>query len=294
MSTSAILRVSLGLYLLLFFVFLFGPLAVMGLSAFNTPSYPQAWPIEGFTLEWFGKLFSDRNMMEGLENSLIIGVFVVSLSVPLGLAGALVMTQVYSRARSLYYLVVVSPVLTPGVIIGISTVIFWKDVTQWTGASGLFTGLFLTTLGQSTFIAAYCMLIFLSRLQRYDRTQEEAALDLGASRTQVFFHILLPFLSPAIFSAAVIAFLSSFENYNTTTFAILSDKTLTTVLAGRARQGVTPAISAMAVLIVGVTLVGALAYEVARRREMRREAGVRGEEAMEVAGAPLPEALAAE
>jgi spermidine/putrescine transport system permease protein len=199
----------------------------------------------------------------------------VALSVPLGLAGALVMTQVYSRARSFYYLVVVSPVLTPGVIIGISTVIFWKDVTQWTGASSLFTGMFLTTLGQSTFIAAYCMLIFLSRLQRYDRIQEEAALDLGATRTQVFFDILLPFMRPAIFSAAVIAFLSSFENYNTTTFAILANKTLTTVLAGRVRQGTTPAISALAVVIIGVTVAGAIIYELVRSAEARRAARLR-------------------
>jgi spermidine/putrescine transport system permease protein len=124
-------------------------------------------------------------------------------------------------------------------------------------------------LGQSTFISAYCMLIFLSRLQRFDRAQEEAALDLGASYPQVFFHVLLPFLAPAVFSAAVLAFLSSFENYNTTTFAILADKTLTTALAGRIRQGTTPAISALAVLIIAVTLVGALAYEVLRRREQR-------------------------
>ena len=240
----------LGFYLVLFFAFLFGPLVIMSVTAFNTPSYPQAWPIEGFTLEWFVKLYNDRSMMEGLSNSFLIGAFVVALSVPLGLAGALVMTQVYARARGFYYLVVVSPVLTPGVIIGISTVIFWKDVTQWTGAQSLFNGLLLATLGQATFISAYCMLIFLSRLQRYDRVQEEAALDLGASRTQVFFDILLPFLRPAIFSAAVIAFLSSFENYNTTTFAILANKTLTTVLAGRVRQGMTPAISALAVIII--------------------------------------------
>ena len=116
------------------------------------------------------------------------------------------------------------------------------------------------------------MLIFLSRLQRYDRVQEEAALDLGASRTQVFFHILLPFLRPAIFSASVIAFLSSFENYNTTTFAILADKTLTTVLAGRVRQGVTPAISALAVVIIGITVASALVYEFVRRRDEKREA----------------------
>lgn len=272
MSSKFVMRVMLGFYFVLFFGFLFGPLIIMGITAFNTPSYPQVWPFEGFTLQWFDKLYNDRGVMEGLYNSFLIGALVVALSVPMGLAGAIVMTQVYSRARGLYYLVVVSPVLTPGVIIGISTVIFWKDVTHWTGAQGLFDGIVLTTLGQSTFISAYCMLMFLSRLQRYDRVQEEAALDLGATRTQVFFDILLPFLRPAIFSAAVIAFLSSFENYNTTTFAILANKTLTTVLAGRVRQGMTPAISALAVIIIGVTVLGAIIYEVTRGSELKREA----------------------
>jgi spermidine/putrescine transport system permease protein len=270
--SAAIYKLMLGFYVALFFAFLFGPLVVMGVTAFNTSAYPQVWPFEGFTLDWFAKLYADRNLMEGLANSFIIGAFVVALSVPLGLAGAIVMTQIYAPARSLYYLVVVSPVLTPGVIIGISTVIFWKDVTDVSGVQSLFNGIFLATLGQATFISAYCMLIFLSRLQRYDRVQEEAALDLGASRTRVFFDILLPYLRPAIFSAAVIAFLSSFENYNTTTFAILANKTLTTVLAGRVRAGTTPAISAMAVVIIGVTLVGAIAYEIVKRSELRREA----------------------
>ncbi len=270
--SARIYKVMLGFYIALFFAFLFGPLVVMGVTAFNTSSYPQVWPFEGFTLDWFAKLYADRNLMEGLANSFIIGAFVVALSVPLGLAGAIVMTQIYAPARSLYYLVVVSPVLTPGVIIGISTVIFWKDVADVSGAQSLFNGIFLATLGQATFISAYCMLIFLSRLQRYDRVQEEAALDLGASRTQVFFDILLPYLRPAIFSAAVIAFLSSFENYNTATFAILANKTLTTVLAGRVRAGTTPAISAMAVVIIGVTLAGAIAYEIVKRGELRREA----------------------
>ena len=259
-------RALLGLYLVSFFAFLFGPLVVMGVTAFNTPTYPQVWPFEGFTLDWFAKLYQDDALMTGLRNSFLIGALVVALSVPLGLAGALVMTQIYARARGLYYLVVVSPVLTPGVIVGISTVIFWKDVTAWTNTKPLFTGFFLATLGQSTFISSYCMLIFLSRLQRYDRTQEEAALDLGASRTRVFFDILLPYMRPAVFSASVIAFLSSFENYNTTTFAILADKTLTTVLAGRVRSGMTPSISALAVLIIAVTVTAALIYEIAGRR----------------------------
>src|SRR4029450_10310604 len=115
------------------------------------------------------------------------------------------------------------------------------------------------------------MLILLSRLQRFDRAQEEAALDLGASNSQVFFHILLPFLKPAILSAAVLAFLSSFENYHTTTFPLLPNKTLTTVLPGRVRQGTTPAISALAVIIILTTLAGAILYEVLKRREDRGE-----------------------
>lgn len=289
MTSSAVWRAMMGFYIALFFLFLFGPLIVMGLSAFNTPQYPQAFPIEGLTLDWFGVLFADRGLMEGLRNSFIIGLMVVAVSVPLGLAGALVMTQVYSRARSLYYLVVVSPVLTPGVIIGISTVIFWADVAEWTGADSVYNGMFLATLGQSTFISAYCMLIFMSRLQRYDRSQEEAALDLGASPTQVFFHILIPYLKPAVISASAIAFLSSFENYNTTTFAILADKTLTTVLAGRVRQGTTPAISALAVVIIAVSIIGAIAFEVLRRREERRlkmqsDAAAKAERADELIG----------
>ena len=269
MSSRVVMKAMIAFYLLIFFAYLFGPLAVMGVTAFNTPNYPQAYPFEAFTTHWFTDLIGDRDLMYGLGKSITIGVGVICLAVPVGLAAAIVMTQVYWRARGLYYLIVVSPVLTPGVILGISTVIFWKDFTAATGTKFLFNGTLLSIIGQSTFICAYCMLVFLSRLQRFDRAQEEAALDLGASYPQVFWHILVPFLRPAILSAAVLAFLSSFENYNTTTFAILADKTLVTVLAGRVRQGTTPALSALAVIIVAITLAGAVIYEVLRRREDR-------------------------
>jgi spermidine/putrescine transport system permease protein len=148
-------------------------------------------------------------------------------------------------------------------------VIFWKDMmglTEFTKAT-FYKGIILAILGQSSFVAAYALLIIMARLQRFDRGQEEAALDLGASHPQVFWHILLPFLKPALISAAVIAFLSSFENYNTTTFAILADKTLVTVLAGEVRQGTTPALSALAVIIIGLSLIGAIIYEAMKRRE---------------------------
>lgn len=282
MSAARVLKLMTGFYLLVFFTYLFGPLVIMGVTAFNTPSYPQAYPFEGFTWHWFDVLSQDGDILYGLKRSFTIGFFVVLLSVPLGLAGALVMQQISRRARGLYYLVVVSPVLTPGVIIGISTVIFWRDFTTLTGMRFLYDGTVLTVLGQSSYIAAYAMLIILARLQRFDRGLEEAALDLGASHTQVFFHVLLPFLRPAMLSAAVLAFLSSFENYNTTTFSILADKTLTTVIAGRVRQGTSPALSALAVSIIAVTVLGAIVYELLKRREdAKREAGLRAAEALD-------------
>ena len=269
MNSASVIKLMLAFYVCLFFLYLFGPLMVMSITAFNTPNYPQAYPFESFTLDWFVKLYNHRAMMEGLRNSIVIGLGTVALSVPVGLAAAIIMGQIYPRARGLFYLVTVSPVLTPGVIIGISTVIFWKDMfglTDFTKAT-FYKGIILTIFGQSSFIAAYCLLIIMARLQRFDKAQEEAALDLGASYPQVFWHILLPFLKPAMISAGVIAFLSSFENYNTTTFAILADKTLVTVLAGEVRQGTTPALSALAVIIIAISLLGAIIYEVMKRRE---------------------------
>ncbi|PZQ82634.1 MAG: ABC transporter permease [Ancylobacter novellus] len=294
MTVGPFQRVMFAVYIAIFFVYLLGPLAVMGVTAFNTPQYPQVWPLEGFTLDWFNLLFADQDMMYGLQMSIWIGLLVVAISVPIGLAGAIVMTQIQPRLRSTYYLIVVSPVLTPGIIIGISTVVFWRQFTGQTGTRFLYDGVILTVLGQASFISAYCMLIILARLQRFDRAQEEAALDLGATYPQVFFHILLPFLKPALFSAAVLAFLSSFENYNTTTFSILSDKTLTTVLAGRVRQGSTPTISALAVIIVAATVLGAIAYELWKRRSdaaaaLRQRAAQAAEEE-ELSGSPSPAA----
>ena len=282
MNGRLVNRALLGAYMVVFFGFLFGPVLVMAITAFNASSYPQVLPFEGLSLRWFATLAGDQEMLYGIGNSLRIGVFVVLLSVPLGLAGAMVMQQVYARARGVYYLVVVAPVLTPGIIIGISTVIFWRGFTTATGTRFLYDGTVLTVLGQSSFIASYCMLIFLARLQRFDGSLSEAGLDLGATQAQVFRHILLPFLRPAVFSAAVIAFLSSFENYNTTTFAILADKTLVTILAGRMRQGLTPAVSALAVVIVSVTIAAAVIYEmVSRRGDARRRMRVEQAQAAE-------------
>ena len=278
MTSRRIQNLMILFYILLFFLYLFAPLIMMGAAAFNDVQFPQVVPWEGFTWRWFPQLFNDDLMVEGIVNSLWIGVGVMILSVPIGLAAAIMMTQVYKRFQTIYYTIVVSPVLMPGVILGISTLVFWDRLGTLANApyeSLYYDGMWLTIVGQSTFISAYTMLIFLARLQRFDRTQEEAALDLGATHVQVFWKVLMPFLRPAIFSAMGLAFLTSFENYNTTVFTIQADSTLTTVLAGKVRMGTQPDLAALAVLIIGVTLIGAISIEVAKRRELAKEAVAR-------------------
>jgi spermidine/putrescine transport system permease protein len=259
------------LFVLGFFAYLFGPLILMSLTAFNSSAFPRVSPWECFSVEWFEVLSQDQRLLEGLRNSLVIGIGVVCLSVPLGLAGALMLTQVRERIRPWYYMIVISPILVPGVVLGISTLLFWDRVGLMFGMSResiFYNGIFLTIIGQSTFISAYTMLLFIARLQRFDHGLNEAAMDLGATSVQAFIKILLPFLKPAIASAAVLAFLASFENYNTTVFTIVAESTLTTVLASKVRYGINPSISALAVVIVAITLFGAAIFEVFKRRDL--------------------------
>lgn len=274
MNSKLLSRIALGAYLVIFFGYLLGPLAVMSLTAFNSSSFPSVSPWACFSYEWFDVLFEDERILNGLKNSVIIGIGTVIVSVAIGLSAALVLTQIWPKLRATFYTIIIAPILIPGVVLGISTIVFWDRVSRVFGPSSnalLHNGIFLTILGQSTFIASYAMLIFVARLQRFDPGLTEAALDLGATHTQAFRKILLPFMRPAIASAAVLAFLASFENYNTTTFTFGNYPTLTIELAQKVRYGINPSISALAFIIVMITVFGALAFEAFRRNAVKKE-----------------------
>lgn len=249
-------------YLALFFAYMFLPLVFMSVAAFNEASNPSVLPWRGFTLGWFTALASDQQMIDALTSSILIGAGVVVASVPTGLAGALLLTRLQSRTRSFIYGVLVSPILIPGIILGISTLILWD---LW-GVPG---GLFLSVVGQTTYIASYCMLLFLARLQRFDLSLEEAALDLGAPHHAVFREITLPFLRPAILTAAALAFLQSMESYNTALFTIGNKTTLTVFIASKVRLGLTPAVNAVGVALIFITILLAILYELHRRSAAR-------------------------
>ncbi|GAB4073014.1 ABC transporter permease [Ancylobacter sonchi] len=262
-NDSAGARLILNIYIGLFCLYLFLPLAVMSAAAFNSYDYPSVTQWRGFTLQWFVALAHDGRLIQGLINSVAVALGVIAVSIPAGLAGALILTRLGQRSGTVLYSVLVSPVLTPGIILGISSLIFWREF----GVPG---GLFVAVMAQSSFIASYAMLLFLARLQRQDRTLEEAALDLGASHMLVFRRITLPFLAPTAFTAAVVAFLQSFENYNTTVFAIGGEWTLVTEIASRLRFGLSPVINVVGVIFVALTLVAATTYVLLSSRKKAR------------------------
>ena len=275
-----------GSYIFVFFAYLFGPLVHHEHDSFQQLArFPRVSPWECFSVEWFEVLRQRREADARVcaEQPPHWRRRGSAVAVPLGLAGALMLTQV-SRTGScalVYYTIVVSPILVPGVVLGISTLIFWgsdRDGCSMPATIQHFLRWhrFSPCIGQSTFISAYCHADSSSaRLQRFDPALEEAALDLGATQVQAFRKILLPFLKPAVGSAAVLAFLASFENYNTTVFTILSDQRDSHHRAGE--QGalrINPSISALAVIIVALTLFGAVIYEIMKRREAAAETRV--------------------
>jgi spermidine/putrescine transport system permease protein len=274
-------------YMVLFLIFMLAPLIVMSGAAFNDSKLPSIIPWRGWTTMWFSEMIADERMMWAFANTLWVAAAVALISVVIGTASAIVINSVAGRIRTVLYGLMISTILIPGIVIGISTMILWTKMGNAMGTEFfLFNpGLHLSVLGQVSYIAAMVMLLVLARLQSFDAGLEEAALDLGASHAQVMRRILLPHLYPAIGAGAAVAFFQSIENFNVTQFTRGGADTLTVYVFSKVRSGITPTINALAFLLICVTLVLAVIYEVNRRRRARiesaREAEARrAEEAM--------------
>ncbi|MFN3991960.1 MAG: ABC transporter permease [Tabrizicola flagellatus] len=265
------------LYMVLFLVFLLAPLVVMSGAAFNDSKLPSIVPWKGWTTVWFTEMVNDQRMMWAFVNTLWVALAVAVIAVIIGTASAILINSISGRVRTVLYGLMISTILIPGVVIGISTMIMWTKLGgALFGPDGkpwpFIPGLHLSVLGQVSYIAAMVMLLVLARLQSFDAGLEEAALDLGASHAQVMRRILLPHLYPAIGAGAAVAFFQSIENFNVTQFTRGGADTLTVYVFSKVRSGITPTINALAFLLICVTLVLALVYEINRRRKARIEA----------------------
>ncbi|MCO6384327.1 ABC transporter permease [Oceanicola sp. 502str15] len=250
-------------YVVAFFLYLVAPLVAAGVFAFNDSMFPSL-PWNGFTWDWFFSpnepklgLFHDDRLLQGLGNSLYIGVIVAALSVAVGTCNAFLFVRKDFRFKNALYVLMVVPLVIPGVILGISILVFASTLAnladQWFGLflTWLRPGVPLVVLGQFSFLVTITSLVIAARLQKFDISLEEAALNLGASRVRTLATVTLPFLVPAMFSAFVVAFLVSFENFNTTLFLVGSDSPLTITMYDRmVKAGSTPVLNATSVVLM--------------------------------------------
>ena len=271
------LRAATGLYLAAFLVFLFLPLAIVAVFAFNDAPYP-APPWHGFTLDWFlgnpaaGRtgLFGDAELLGSIWTSCVVASWVTVLAVAIGTANAFLMERGRFPGQQALSLLMLAPLVIPGVILGISILAFASRLAKL--ADDLFgleleflrPGLPLVVLGQFSYIAAIATLTISARLKRFDLTLEEAAYNLGASRAAVLATITLPYLRPAMIGSAAIAFLMSFENFNTTLMLVGADSPLTIMMYGRMREGASPVLNAVSLFLMVAS--GLLALTLMRGR----------------------------
>jgi len=257
------LRTSTVVYAVLFFAFLFLPLLVVAAFAFNDAPYP-APPWRGFTLDWFiGEagsdrvgLFADGPILASLWTSVVVALWVTLLSVLVGTANAFLLERASFSGKATISMLMLAPLVIPGVILGISILAFASRLAQFADDTWglelefLRPGLPLVVLGQFSYIVSIATLTISARLRRFDRTLEDAAYNLGASRAAVLWTITLPYLTPALVGAAAISFLMSFENFNTTLMLVGSDPPLTVMMYGRMREGATPVLNAVSLFLM--------------------------------------------
>jgi len=266
------------LFIVAYFVILFAPLVVTMVLAFNNSMYPSL-PWEGFTLDWFFGagpqkygIFNDQTNLRSLATSFRVALAVTVVSTFLGTCAAFLFEQENFRFKGALYFLMIAPLVIPGVILGISILMFANTVGVWIEdlfgvyVKFLVPGFWLVVIGRSSFISTIVALVVSARLKKFDRSLEEAAYNLGANRAEVLWFITLKYLRPSIIGGAAVAFLMSFENFNTTIFTVGSQATLPINMYMQVRDGSTPVINAISFLLIAGTSVFAVANLWAKRK----------------------------
>ena len=263
-------------YVIAFFLWLALPLITVSVFAFNDSDFPSL-PWEGFTLAWFFGderprigVFHDRRIMGSIWTSVFVAACVSALSVAVGTTNAFLFNRYAFRGRGLLYVLMLLPLVVPGIVLGISILVFSSRIaTAVQDATGLYVealrpGLPLVIAGQFSFITTIATLVISARLIKFDRSLEEAALNLGATPLTAVRTVTLPYLAPALVGAFVVAFLMSFENFNTTLMLVGSDAPLTITMFDRLKQGSTPVLNAVSLLLMvgsGVLALVMIAFQ---------------------------------
>ncbi|HEY9808315.1 MAG TPA: ABC transporter permease [Halomicronema sp.] len=224
------------------YLFMYLPIFVLTLYSFNQSAYSATW--EGFTLEWYGKLFSDRRILSAFQNSLTIAFSAVLISALFGTLLAVGLSRYKFRGKNLFVGISYLPLIVPDIAIAVATLVFLAAVQ-------IRLSLWTIVAAHIVFCLAYIALAVSTRLADLNPFLEEAALDLGATPTQAFIKVLLPQLMPGIISGCLIAFVLSMDDFLIASFtAGTGATTLPMEVFSRIRTGVKPDINALSVILI--------------------------------------------
>src|ERR1700724_2537702 len=261
-STTAVTRGAplLAAYSWLVFAFIYLPIFLLIVFSFNRDGFG-GFPPRHLTLNWYRQLFGDGSLWASVVNTLLVAAASVALSLTLGLVAALALDRANFPGKSLFRRLALLPLILPGIITGLSLLMF----AVYAGAH---LSLVTVFLGHGTALISVATTELFAGLQKMDRAQEEASLDLGATPLQTFWRVTLPNLKLSLIAAGLLIFTLSMDEIAVTFFLIGRDNTLPLEIWGRLRRGITPEINAISALIFSVSVALIVVWYRLRARSM--------------------------
>jgi putrescine transport system permease protein len=253
------------------FSFLYAPIVSLVIFSFNESRLVTVW--SGFSTKWYGELFRDPQMLNAAWLSLQIGAVSATIALVLGTLAAVALVRFRRfKGRTLFSGMVSAPLVMPDVITGLSLLLLFvamEGFLGWPQGRGMMT----IIIAHSTFCTAYVCVVVQSRLGDFDRSLEEAAMDLGASPVRTFFDITLPIIAPALVSGWLLGFTLSLDDLVIASFVSgPGSSTLPMVIFSKVRLGVSPDVNALATIIIGLVATGVLIATIIQLRSKPKKA----------------------
>jgi putative spermidine/putrescine transport system permease protein len=252
MVEPRIARVLLRLGSLFTLAFLYFPLVVIGLYAFNG-QVVQRWPIEEWSTEWFSVAFENEGVRTALKNSVLVGLAATVIALVLGTLASMAISRYRFFGREVVTFAIILPIALPGIITGLALQATIKDVL---GPWGVAFGLFTIVLGHATFCVVVVYNNVLARLRRTAGSLDEASADLGADSWQTFRHVMFPQMRTALLAGGLLAFALSFDEIIVTIFTSGAQQTLPIWMYSTLfRPSELPIVNVVALFVVLVSII---------------------------------------
>ncbi len=258
------------------FAFLYIPILLLIIYSFNESKLVTVWG--GWSAKWYSGLLRNEGLMDAAWVTFWVGIISATLATILGTMAALVLTRMGKfNGKTVFSGLIFAPLVMPEVITGLSLLLLFVAI-------GLDRGFWTVVIAHTTFTMCFAAVVVQARMVDFDKSVEEAAMDLGASPVSTFFQVTLPIIAPSVISAWLLAFTLSLDDLVIASFASgPGATTLPMKIYSQVRLGVTPEINAISTLMIGFVTLGVLAASYASKRqtamaelERRRAVGAKG------------------